>query len=125
MKDWQRWVGAGWGRSRAELWVLLCVGRAGQNSFWSKAQWAAEPWAGLQVAAVQAAKGHVLVPKCANCAAAVLQVLCMTFGQQQMVMTRLYSYIVAATPQVCGSRGGDEHMRRTAPTPARLPDRQD
>lgn len=40
------------------------------------------------------------MPEC-WCAAAVLQVLCMTFGQQQMVMTRLYSYIVNATPQVC------------------------
>lgn len=31
---------------------------------------------------------------------AAMQVLCMPFGQQQMVMTRLYSYIVSVKPQV-------------------------
>lgn len=30
------------------------------------------------------------------------QVLCMPFGQQQMVMMRLYSYIVSVKPQVRG-----------------------
>lgn len=29
-----------------------------------------------------------------------LQVLCMGFGQQQMVMTRLYSYIINSVQQV-------------------------
>ena len=29
-----------------------------------------------------------------------MQVLGMTFGQQQMVLTRLYGYIIAAAPQV-------------------------
>lgn len=44
----------------------------------------------------------VIIPSTHSCC---VQVLGMTFGHQQMVQTRLYSYIISAAPQVRPSGG--------------------